>query len=75
MVYAETREASLIASRPGHDIRSFRETSQHGGYTLMCAFHNWRFDVRTETFLDVPEISVPTYAVKSEPGKLFVSFD
>ena len=45
------------------------------GHTLTCACHDWRFDVRTGRFLDAPEIGVPTYAVKSEAGKLFVSLD
>jgi nitrite reductase/ring-hydroxylating ferredoxin subunit len=36
------------------------------GYTLMCACHDWRFDVRTGQFLDAPEIGVPTYGVTFE---------
>ena len=45
------------------------------GHTLTCACHDGRFDVRTGQFLDAAEISVPTYAVKSDASRLFVSFN
>ena len=44
------------------------------GYTLTCPCHDWRFDVRTGQFLDVPELALERYEVKSEDGKLWVKW-
>lgn len=43
------------------------------GYTLTCACHDWRYDIRTGQFIDAPELGLRVYPVKSEAGKLFVS--
>ena len=32
--------------------------------------HDWRFDVRSGTFADAPELGIQVYAAKSEAGKL-----
>jgi nitrite reductase/ring-hydroxylating ferredoxin subunit len=45
------------------------------GYILTCPCHDWQFDIRTGGFRDAPEVSIATFPVKSEEGKLFVSLD
>ena len=42
-------------------------------YTVVCACHDWRFDVRTGRFLDAPELGLTLYPTKIEAGKLFVN--
>jgi nitrite reductase/ring-hydroxylating ferredoxin subunit len=42
------------------------------GYILTCPCHDWRFDIRTGLFLDAPELSLATYPVKSEAGKIYL---
>ncbi|MEW6621863.1 MAG: Rieske 2Fe-2S domain-containing protein [Bacillota bacterium] len=42
------------------------------GYYLECPCHDWLFDVRTGEFEAAPEITVPTYEVKIEEGKVYV---
>jgi len=43
------------------------------GYTIVCPCHDWRFDVRTGTFLDAPELGLTVYPTKLAGGKLFVN--
>jgi 3-phenylpropionate/trans-cinnamate dioxygenase ferredoxin subunit len=45
------------------------------GHTLTCGCHDWRFDVRTGTFVDAPEIKIKTYPLKSEAGELLVDIE
>lgn len=45
------------------------------GYTLTCPCHDWRFDIRDGEFLDAPELSMPTFAVKVEDGKVLVRLE
>ncbi len=42
------------------------------GGILTCPCHDWRFDLRTGAFLDAPELSIATYPVKVEDGKVHV---
>ena len=43
------------------------------GYTIVCACHDWRFDVRTGRFLDAPELGLAVYPAKIEAGAVFVN--
>jgi 3-phenylpropionate/trans-cinnamate dioxygenase ferredoxin subunit len=43
------------------------------GYTLTCACHDWRFDIRTGRFINAPELGIAVYPTKTEDGKLYVS--
>lgn len=45
------------------------------GAVLTCPCHDWRFDVRTGRFLDVPELGLTTYPVKVEDGKVLVEVE
>jgi 3-phenylpropionate/trans-cinnamate dioxygenase ferredoxin subunit len=45
------------------------------GYTLQCPCHEWKFDITTGEFLEAREITVPTYACKSQDGKIFVKLE
>jgi len=74
---------NVVIARVGGTVYAVSGTCAHMGcplalgtvsdHTLMCACHDWRFDVRTGRFLDAPELGLATYEVKSEAGKLFVS--
>jgi len=48
-------------------------TGKLDGYTITCACHDWRFDVRTGKFLDAPELGISSYSTKSEDGRVFVN--
>ena len=48
-------------------------TGKLDGYTITCQCHDWRFDVRTGKFLDVPELGISSYSTKSEDGRVFVN--
>ncbi len=39
---------------------------------ITCPCHDWRFDIRSGVFLDAEELSIATYRVKSEEGKVLV---
>jgi nitrite reductase/ring-hydroxylating ferredoxin subunit len=41
-------------------------------FVITCPCHDWRFDVRTGAFVEAPEISIPTYAVRVAGGEVFV---
>lgn len=45
------------------------------GYVLQCPCHDWKFDITTGGFLQAREITVPTYACKSQDGKIFVKLE
>jgi 3-phenylpropionate/trans-cinnamate dioxygenase ferredoxin subunit len=45
------------------------------GYTIVCACHDWRFDVRTGRFLAAPELGLAVYPTKIEAGEVFVNLD
>jgi 3-phenylpropionate/trans-cinnamate dioxygenase ferredoxin subunit len=45
------------------------------GYTIVCACHDWRFDVRTGRFLDAPELGLAVYPARIEGGKVLVNLD
>lgn len=51
------------------------EAGRLEGFTLTCPCHDWRFDIRDGEFLDAPELTVPTFAVKSEDGKVLVRLE
>lgn len=42
------------------------------GYTLQCSCHDWRYDIRTGTFLDAPEISLQVYESRMTDGRLYI---
>ena len=44
-------------------------------FTIECPCHDWRFDVRDGEFIDAAEITIPTYAVKIEEGKVLVRLE
>jgi nitrite reductase/ring-hydroxylating ferredoxin subunit len=45
------------------------------GHTLQCPCHEWKFDITTGEFLDAREITVPTYACKSQDGTILVKME
>ena len=51
------------------------EAGRLDGFTLTCPCHDWRFDIRDGEFLDAPELTVPTYAVRVEEGKVLVRLE
>ena len=62
-------------------LRRFRDVRAHGmptvhgrleGYTIVCACHDWRFDVRTGRFLNATELGLTVHTTKLDAGKLFV---
>ncbi|MFX1466025.1 MAG: Rieske (2Fe-2S) protein [Promethearchaeota archaeon] len=44
-------------------------------YTIKCACHDWKFDIKTGEFLDANEIKIPIYEWKLEDGKIFVKIE
>lgn len=42
------------------------------GDVITCPCHDWRFNVRSGAFLDAPELSIATYPVMVEDGKVHV---
>jgi 3-phenylpropionate/trans-cinnamate dioxygenase ferredoxin subunit len=42
------------------------------GDVITCPCHDWQFNVRSGAFLDAPELSIATYPVKVEDGKVHV---
>ena len=43
------------------------------GYEITCPCHDWTFDLRTGAFTAAPEISIPTFPVKIENGKIYIN--
>ena len=41
-------------------------------HTLVCPCHDWRFDIRTGRLRADPDLSVPTYPVRTEGGRILV---
>ena len=50
-------------------------TGRLEGYLITCPCHDWRFDIRTGKFLEVPELGLVNYSTKSEDGKLFININ
>jgi nitrite reductase/ring-hydroxylating ferredoxin subunit len=42
------------------------------GPIITCPCHDWRFDLRTGEFVDAPEISLRTYHLRADSGKVLL---
>jgi len=72
----------VLLTRVGGDLYAVANKCAHmgcpleggklDGPVLTCPCHDWRFDLRTGGFLDAPELSIATYPVKVEEGKVLV---
>ena len=73
----------LCTGHLGADARADAPPSvqEHGielereGEILRCPWHMWPFAVRTGQCLTVPDVTVPTYAVKVEGEEIVVEYN
>lgn len=42
------------------------------GFLLTCPCHDWTFDIRTGQLVEAHEITIATYPVKVEDGRVFL---
>lgn len=76
------RGLPVLLARKGAEVFALENRCAHmgcplaggklDGYTLQCPCHDWKFDIRDGKFLDAPELSLKTYAVKTMTGKIFL---
>ncbi len=45
------------------------------GYVMQCPCHDWRYDIRTGTFLDAGEIALRRYDLRAGGGGIFVKVE
>ena len=45
------------------------------GTTLQCPCHEWKYDIATGEFLNAREITIQTYACKSQNGRIFIQLE
>jgi len=45
------------------------------GRTLQCPCHEWTFDITTGEFLAAREITLPTYACRTEDGQILIKLE
>jgi nitrite reductase/ring-hydroxylating ferredoxin subunit len=45
------------------------------GNTLQCPCHEWKYDITTGEFLNAREITIQTYACKSQNGRIFIQLE
>ena len=74
LVIRREGELFAIANKCAHMGCPLEAGGLHG-HTLTCPCHDWRFDIRDGEFLDAPELSIPTFAVKVEDGKVLVRLE
>ncbi len=74
LVIRRDEELFAVANKCAH-MGCPLEAGKLEGFTLTCPCHDWRFDIRDGEFLDALELSIPTYAVKVEDGKVLVRLE
>jgi 3-phenylpropionate/trans-cinnamate dioxygenase ferredoxin subunit len=65
-------ETYAVADRCAH-MACPLEGGRLEGFRLTCPCHDWTFDVRTGQFVAAPEITITTYPVKVEEGRVLVN--
>ena len=63
-----------VSNRCAHMACSL-ESGALEAFQLTCPCHDWRFDVRTGSFVDAPEISIPTFRVRIDGGDVQVDIE
>jgi 3-phenylpropionate/trans-cinnamate dioxygenase ferredoxin subunit len=82
---AAPKGVSVILIKRGDRLYALRNRCAHmactlasghlDGHTIRCACHGWTFDITNGQFIHAREITIPTYACRSEDGQVFVKLE